>query len=239
MHDTHRDFARSASRSTAPRRRFCQWVLGFATLPAGGWAVRAAPADDPQKTFDEAVRLFFAGRPAESVKAFDALVTAQPAAEPHLWQRGLALYYAGRFAAGRRQFELHRTVNPADVENATWHFACVARDQGADAAQAALLPVGADRRVPMREIYDLYAGRGSAAAVLDAANAGEAAARRDQLCFAHLYLGLHAEALGEAATARKHIEWAAGPFAMDHFMGRVAVLHATLRGWDVVAEARP
>jgi len=239
MHDTHRDFARSASRSTAPRRRFCQWVLGFATLPAGGWAVRETRADAPRNTFDEAVRLFFAGRPVESATMFDALVAAQPAAEPHLWQRGLALYYAGRFAAGRRQFELHRTVNPADVENATWHFACVAREQGADAARAGLLPVGADRRVPMGEIYDLYAGRSTSAAVLVAADAGEGVTRRDQLCFAHLYLGLHAEALGDEAGARKHIELAAGPFAMDHFMGRVAILHATLRGWDVVAEARP
>ncbi|NBW85328.1 MAG: hypothetical protein EBR23_00485 [Planctomycetia bacterium] len=201
MHDTHRDFARSASRSTAPRRRFCQWVLGFATLPAGGWAVRAAPADDPQKTFDEAVRLFFAGRPAESVKAFDALVTAQPAAEPHLWQRGLALYYAGRFAAGRRQFELHRTVNPADVENATWHFACVARDQGADAAQAALLPVGADRRVPMREIYDLYAGRGSAAAVLDTARSLLSRQRYEDAIRASAEAAQHARAAYTAATA--------------------------------------
>ncbi|NDI17902.1 MAG: hypothetical protein EBY83_08090, partial [Verrucomicrobia bacterium] len=91
----------------------------------------------------------------------DRLVELQPEAEPELWQRGLALYYAGRFADGRRQFELHRTVNPADVENVAWHFACVARDQGPDKARQAIIPVGQDRRVPMREILDLFAGTGA------------------------------------------------------------------------------
>jgi hypothetical protein len=53
------------------------------------------------------------------------------------------------------------------------------------------------------------------------------------LCFAHLYLGLHAEAVGDAELAQRHMMLAAGPFRMDHFMGRVAVLHAKLRGCDI------
>ena len=187
----------------------------------------------PQELFDEGIQLFFDGRPVESAKVFDALVANVPAAEPELWQRGLALYYAGRFDDGRKQFERHRAANPNDVENVTWHFACVARDQGAAAAREKMLPVGEDRRVPMREILDLYAGRGDAAAVVAAAEAGEEADRRNQLCFAHLYLGLHAEAVGDAELAQRHMMLAAGPFRMDHFMGRVAVLHAKLRGWDI------
>jgi lipoprotein NlpI len=193
----------------------------------------AADPIRPQELFNKGVQLFFEGRPVESAKVFDALVAEVPAAEPELWQRGLALYYAGRFDDGRKQFELHRAANPNDVENVTWHFACVARDQGAAAAREKMLPVGEDRRVPMREILDLYAGRGDAAAVIAAAEAGEEAARHNQLCFAHLYLGLHAEAVGDAELAKRHMMLAAGPFKMDHFMGRVAVLHAKLRGWDI------
>ncbi len=45
---------------------------------------------------------------------------AVPGAEPELWQRGLALYYTERFADGQKQFELHKTVNPNDVENRAW-----------------------------------------------------------------------------------------------------------------------
>jgi lipoprotein NlpI len=200
-------------------------VVGWA-----GMAVAAAPAG-PQELFDEGVRRFFAAEPVESARLFDALVAVQPAAEPQLWQRGISLYYAGRFADGRRQFELHRPANPADVENAAWHFACVARDEGVPAARRALLPVGDDPRVPMREILELFAGRAEPDTVLAAAEAGDEAVRRNQRCYAHLYLGLYFESAGDADRARHHILQAAGPFSMDHYMGLVAQVHARLRGW--------
>lgn len=152
-------------------------------------AVVFAADPEPRELFAEAVRLFFDAKPVESARVFDQLVAAVPAAEPELWQRGLALYYADRFDDGRKQFERHRTVNPADVENPAWHFLCVARLEGVKAAREKLLPVGADPRVPMREILDFYAGRGDAAAVLAAADKGPAEARRNQMCYAHLYPG--------------------------------------------------
>ena len=199
----------------------------------GSALVTATDAGDPQEDFTEAVRLFFAGEPAASARLFDRVAAARPDSEPELWQRGIALYYAERFADGRRQFELHERVNPNDVENPAWHYLCVAREKGVAAAREAMLPVGDDARVPMREILDLFAGRGDAAAVLAAAGRGPEADRRNQLCYAHLYLGLHAEAAGDAAAAQRHITAAAGTYRMDHYMGRVAVVHARLRGWPV------
>lgn len=205
----------------------------FLAAAAVGLLVAPLPAAEPEprELFDEGVRLFFDGKPVESAKVFDRLVAAVPRAEPELWQRGLALYYADRFDDGRKQFERHKTVNPDDVENPAWHFLCVARLEGLEAARKKLLPVGRDPRVPMQEILDLYAGRCEPAAVLAAAEQGAGPARRNQLCYAHLYLGLYHEAAGNADKARGHIEQAAGPFRMDHYMGRVAVLHARLRGW--------
>lgn len=213
------------------------WAATAALLAAVACGTAAAADESPQALFDEAVRLFFAAEPVASARTFDRLVAAVPRAEPELWQRGLALYYAERFQDGREQFERHRTVNPDDVENPAWHFLCVARLEGPEAARKAMLPVGVDRRVPMRQILELYAGRGDAAAVLAAAGQGEAAARRNQSCYAHLYLGLHAEACGDAERAREHIVQAAGPFRMDHYMGKVAVVHARLRGWEPPAAA--
>ena len=196
------------------------------------------PADDPwlklrPPLHPVAGTLLFDGKPEASARGFDALVQARPEMEPHLWQRGLALYYANRFADGRRQFELHRTVNPADVENVTWHFACMAREAGPEAARQAILPVGDDGRVPMTEVLAFYRGSGPADAVIAAADSAPEATRRDARCYAHLYLGLHAEALGQADRAREHLVLAAGRFSMDHFMGAIARLHARLRGWDV------
>jgi len=200
-------------------------LLGLQSLPAA--------EKTPKELFGEAVRLFFDAKPVESARVFDQLVEVVPAAEPDLWQRGLAFYYAERFEDGRRQFELHKTVNPNDVENPAWHFLCVAKLEGVPAARGRLLPVGEDPRVPMREILDLYAGRCEPAAVVAAAEKGEPEARRNQLCYAHLYLGLFHEAAGDVEKARDHITQAAGAFRMDHYMGNVAVMHARLRGWPV------
>ena len=191
-----------------------------------------ARAESPDELFRDGVELFFAAKPAESSQAFDKLIAVDPTSEPQLWQRGLSLYYADRFEDGRRQFESHRTVNPNDVENPAWHFACVAKLEGLEAAREAMLPVGPDRRVPMREIIAYYRGEGDAAAVLAAAEAGDEGSRRNQLCYAHLYLGLFAEATGDAEAAKRHIALAAGRYKMDHYMGHVAQVHATLRGWE-------
>ena len=214
-------------------------LLLAACLASVAIACPAVEPRDPRQTMDAAIRLLFDAEPVDAAKLFDAVVAARPEAEPHLWQRGIALYYADRFADGRLQFEQHRTVNPDDVENVAWHFACVARKDGPEAAREALLPVGEDSRVPLKEVLRLFGtklepAQGLAkarAAVVEAADGGEEAARRNQRCYAHLYLGLHAEAIGDAAAARDHMRQAAGPFSMDHFMGRIAQVHCRLRGW--------
>jgi lipoprotein NlpI len=227
-------------RPPTPSRRRCPPMRPLRTLllAAVGFLLLgfvASPAAEPtaQELFTEAVQLFFAAKPVDSARKFDQLALAVPGAEPGLWQRGLALYYAERFQDGRQQFELHRTVNPNDVENPAWHFLCVAKLEGIEAARGKLLPVGEDLRVPMKEILEFYAGRGEAAAVLAAAEKGEGEPQKNQLCYAHLYLGLCYEAAGDAVKAREHITQAAGPFRMDHYMGKVAVMHAKLRGWPV------
>ena len=101
-------------------------------------------AQQPRELLDRAVTDFEGGRIAESAAGFDALIQLRPDVAPQLWQRGITLYYAGRFADCRAQFESHRTVNPNDVENAAWHFLCVARAESVVKARAALLPVGPD-----------------------------------------------------------------------------------------------
>ena len=35
---------------------------------------------------------------------------------PYLWQRGLSLFYAGRFAEGGEQFRRDVAMNPGDTE---------------------------------------------------------------------------------------------------------------------------
>src|SRR5688572_15784005 len=160
--------------------------------------------ESPEAVYDRAVEDFIRGRVKESAAGFDNLVKLVPNSAPQLWQRGIALYYAGRYSDCRAQFELHRTVNPNDVENAVWHFLCVARAETPEKAKSALLPVGLDSRVPMREVYDMFRGVRKPDEVLAAGGT-----RDSGQFFARLYVGLYYEALGNKKLALEHITAAA------------------------------
>ena len=177
-------------------------------------------AQSPQASLDRAVVDFENGRFAESAAAFDSLAKAAPARAPYLWQRGIALYYAGRYDDCRRQFESHRTVNPDDVENAAWHFLCVARAESPAKARAALLPVGPDARVPMREVYQMFRGTLTPEQVLSGAGS-----QPDAQFYGHLYLGLYFEALGMKDRALEHIKIAAA----DRFESYGGYMHMVAR----------
>jgi lipoprotein NlpI len=174
---------------------------------------------------------FKLGHIKESIADFDKFIELMPQQAPYHWQRGVSLYYAGRFEDGRKQFELHQTVNPNDVENAVWHFLCVARSTGLEKARAALIPIQRDARVPMMEVHSLFAGKATPEDVLKAAGTGGPPTRQlnQQLFFAHLYLGLYFEAIGDNKQAREHIIKATGQYRTDDYMGDVARVHLQLR----------
>ena len=187
--------------------------------------------------FDESIRIrpampavyqhlgsehFKEGQFRESVAAFDKFIELAPDREPYHWQRGISCYYAGEFDKGRQQFELHQTVNPNDVENAVWHFLCVARKDGVDKARAALLPIKDDARVPMMQIYALFAGKGKVESIIAAAREPEAK------FYADLYLGLYFEATNDARKAGDYIRRAAKEAPENNYMGDVARVHARL-----------
>jgi lipoprotein NlpI len=207
--------------------RYATWfgVVFVAAMTVDVGAQRAA--DSPDAVFDRAIEDFRAGRVEESVNGFDRLVKMTPAVAPDLWQRGIAQYLAGRFKECRAQFEAHRTVNPNDVENAAWHFLCVARAESPARARAALLPVGPDGRVPMTQIYELFRGRLTPDAVFAAAGTDSSAQ-----FFAHLYVGLYFEAVGDARQAFEHITAAADDrYARDGgYMQTVAKVHLSILG---------
>ena len=208
------------------------WLLANIALLV--CATSFAKDKDANAWMHEGVAAFFDAKPKESVTAFDKVIELASQVAPQLWQRGLSLYYTGEFKKGREQFELHQTVNPHDVENAAWHFICVARAENVEAARKALISIKGDARVPMKEVHDLFAGSGTEEAVMKAAENGDAGSEelRNQLCYAHLYLGIYHEALGHVDKAKEHMLKAANDYKMDHYMGRTAQVHVKLRGWD-------
>ena len=180
--------------------------------------------------YTRATEQFKIGRVKESAMDFDKFVELAPGQTPKLWQRGIACYYAGRYEDAQKQFELHQTINSNDVENAVWHFLCVARIAGIDRARASLIKIEKDQRVPMMQIYALFAGKGSAEDVMKAATGGKPSPEElnSRIFYAHFYLGLYFDVAGNGKLARQHILEAADQFKVDDFMGDVARIHATL-----------
>ncbi len=172
---------------------------------------------------------------AGSVADFEKAAELDPPARPHLWQLGIAYYYAGRYADGTRLFALHKSVNPDDVENAAWHYLCTARAEGAEKAKANVMAIRVekDQRVPMAQIYALFQGQAKPDDVFrhlmrstkDIAQAEYV----QRLFYAHLYVGLYFEAQGDAAKAKEHLEKAAGDAAqVGDYMAGVARVHVEL-----------
>lgn len=198
------------------------WALVVGAGIALAAATHAEQAGSTRAVLARAMEDFQSGNVTQSLEGFDRLIAMDAASAPYLWQRGIALYYAGRFRDCQSQFESHRTVNPNDVENAAWHFLCVARGESPASAVARMLPVGPDQRAPMREIYELYLGKLTEAQVLSAAGRNPGAQ-----FYAHLYVGLYREARGDRAGAREQITIAAEPRFAEYggYMHDVARVH--------------
>jgi lipoprotein NlpI len=171
---------------------------------------------------------FKLGKIGESIADFDRYLELRPNQAPFHWQRGIACYYGGKFDEGRKQFESHQTVNPNDVENAVWHFLCVAKIGGIEKARGSLIPIKGDARVPMMQVHALFAGKGGVEDVLKAAGA-EDSSRSPQMFYANLYLGLYYEAMGDAGKSVEYIRKAAEQSGSDNYMGQVARVHLQLK----------
>lgn len=170
------------------------------------------------------------GDMAGSVAAFEHVAELEAHSRAQLWQLGISQYYARDFAGCTDLFELHRTVNPQDVENSVWHFLCVAATRGFDAASTGLIPIDRDGRVPMMEVFALFGGSGSVQEVLDAAErATSSGSGTGPEFYAHLYLGLYYEAAGDAANSRTHIAKAVQLKQSGNYMWQVARVHQELR----------
>ena len=181
-----------------------------------------------------------------AVVAFDNAVALDRSLQSTCWQRGLALFFAGRYREAAEQFERDLATNGCDVEEVVFHALSVAHATGSFPTQ--LLPAtGSDPRgATMEAIRALYAGTTTTDAVLAAAAAAssqiqlkvgdysEAAvvgtsseatgAATEAMCYANYYIGCWHEAQGDAAAALPHFAAAAASPSAD-YMGRIAGMH--------------
>jgi lipoprotein NlpI len=172
---------------------------------------------------------FKLGHIDESIADFDRFLKLRPDQEPWHWKRGISDYYAGRYDEGRKQFQAYQTVDDNDVENAVWCYLCTAKTKGVDVARREMLDIKRDPRPVMMEVYDLFRGKAAPDAVLEAVEKGSPSPEEQnvRLFYAHLYLGLYFESLGQRAKAKEHIVAAAEKHKLaNHYMWNVAEVHA-------------
>lgn len=171
------------------------------------------------------------GQIAKSIIQFERYIATVPEHQAELWQYGIALALAGKYDAGRKLFELHRTVNPHDVENALWHFYCVAKASTAEQARAIVLPAPGDRRVPMEQLLWLYRGVSQEAAVRAEVDKlpPDSQQRASAAFYADLYLAMHADALGNRQQALELAARASAVPEVNYMTDVGRVYHTVLR----------
>lgn len=195
-------------------------------------AVRAADAivksygDNPRAMRLAGDVFLRTGRVDSAVKLFDKYLKYEPQAMRGLWQRGIALYFAGDFKRAAKQFEEHRIVNPNDVENAAWHFLCVSKAESFERAKQVVLPAPGDPRAPMEEVLQMLSN-GDTDAVNARVNQFPAGSesRADAAFYGDFYLGLYADAQGDREDALRLLTRCAKN-APHHYMGDVARVYA-------------
>ena len=187
--------------------------------------IKAYP-DDTRATLLAADIYLRAGKPLWATRMFDRFLEDRPREKAELWQRGIALYFIGEYEKAAEQFEQHRLVNPTDVENAAWHFLCVAKAKSFAEARERLLPAPNDPRIPMKQVLELLK-TGNRKAVNNAVNATSVGSpeRQSAQFYGDFYLGLYEDARGDRKTAAKLMDRAVED-APRNYMGDVARVYA-------------
>lgn len=170
--------------------------------------------------------LFRMGKVKESVPDFDKVVELRPGGKASNWQRGIALYYVGRFHDGAEQFEEHHRVNPDDVENTFWYFLCLAKAESIEAARKKIIPSRGDARPPLMDVYRLVRSEAEPADVEKAiAGFDVGSSRRAQAEFyGYLYLGLWFDLQGDREKAKRYVEKSLAANSQG-YMADVAKVH--------------
>ncbi|MGF1581621.1 MAG: hypothetical protein ACFCD0_20015 [Gemmataceae bacterium] len=162
-----------------------------------------------------------------SVEDFDRYLKLKPKERPQHWMRGISLYYAKDYKEGKLQFEGYQTFDSTDVENAVWRYLCMVPVVGKKQAQADMLKIDGDDRIPMSQVYKMFAGKTEPEDVLKAAKAGEPskAQLNQRLFYAHLYIGLYYVSEGKTELGYKNLNLATENYPIGHYMWDVARVH--------------
>ncbi len=183
------------------------------------------------------LRLFL-GDEKGAVADFEKEIKLDPSHDAPHWRLGIAYYFAGDYAKSAAQFAKYHAYDSRDRENGVWQFLANARVKGIEAARKEMLEYTRFDREPFPDLYEMFAGKKTAAEVLSGAE--KKGLKEDALVmfFAHYYVGLNEQLFGNAAAANDHLAKAvklsleARADGGPGYMGQVARLHyeASIKG---------
>jgi len=195
--------------------------------------LKAMMKDDPRVLTQQGMQKFRTNDMEGAVEDFDQVIRVSPSYKPYMWQRGLALYYLGRFDEGARQFRDDVAVNPNDSEEAVWAYLCEAQTVGPERARSNFLRVGRDRRPYMRAALEVFETGREPEKILQASN-DEVQGGGAQF-YSRLYYALFHESIGQMDVAKNSmLDAVATPYAEQSgdFMAALARVHSLRRGWS-------
>ena len=159
------------------------------------------------------------GSAEQAFAAFDTALAADESLRPYLWQRGLAAFYAERFADGVEQFASNMSVNGSDVEEVVWHMLCKAKIDGIEGARASMLKLkGGDDRPWATNVLKLFSS-GIEAVSLSSEQLSSLGS------YMSFYVGIYLEEmLGDRASAEPFLK-SAHDNPTNDYMGKLMVMH--------------
>ena len=184
-----------------------------------GWLTRRGDA-----------RLFL-GDAKGAVVDFEKEIAIDPSLDAPHWRLGIAYLFAGDFAKSAKQFGKYHAFDGRDRENGVWQFLANARVVGIEKARTTMLGYTRFDREPFPAVYEMLAGKRTGADVLAEMEKKGLGDDSPVMFFAHYYVGLNEDLLGNKDAAREHLAKAvalamkAGTRGGPGYMGQVARLH--------------
>jgi len=172
----------------------------------------------------------------KSVAEYEKMVELDPTIEKSHWRRGIACFYAGRYAKAAHQFEIYHSFDNVDRENGIWRYFSQFKAHGREKAQEGLLKYEKDDREPFPDVYQLFQGKKTGDEILAKILKAEldAGEREMRLFYAYLYAGLHEAITGTPEKSKDYLRKAVantwGPKAGfgPNYMWHVGRLHYDL-----------
>jgi lipoprotein NlpI len=177
---------------------------------------------------------FFLGEFEKSVADYEKMVQLDESLDAGHWRRGIADFYAKKYEAAAKQFELYHSFDDVDRENGIWRYLSQVKAYGRDKAREGLLKYKKDDREPFPSVYQLFAGKLTPDEILK--QIGDAKIdddeRQKRLFYAELYIGLNHDVEKEPQKASEHlqaataIKWPRTAGYGPNYMWHVGRVHA-------------